>query len=339
MINFREVYISKCGGSLTERYTLCVKAMGKRTKTSTFGASKRENHDSSFFYESKLYSEVPVAPTYRPSNQGNQLPEHLVNTIVQADARDLSFIPDETLHLVVTSPPYNTRKEYDKNLSLSEYLSLIRDVFSEIYPKLVDGGRVAINIANIGRKPYIPLTDYVSQIMSDIGYFQRGEIIWDKGASAGSSTAWGSWLSASNPTLRDVHEYILVFSKGTMKRSKKNRTTTISRNEFMEFTKSVWSFPTTSAKRIGHPAPFPIELPYRLIQLYSFKEDVIFDPFMGSGTTAIAALHTERTFVGVEINQKYIDLAMERIEASKLKLKYPRLTSESSKNNELNIAS
>ncbi|RMG34082.1 MAG: site-specific DNA-methyltransferase [Methanobacteriota archaeon] len=312
--------------------------MKKRTKTSSFGASKRENHDSSIFYESAMYREIRQAPNYSPKGEENELPSHLKNTIVQADARDLSFIPDNCLHLVVTSPPYNAKKDYDMDLSLTEYLELIRDVFEEIYPKLVDGGRVAINIANVGRKPYIPISDYVSQILSDIGYLQRGEIIWDKGASAGSSTAWGSWKSPSNPTLRDVHEYILVFSKGTMKRAKKDKTSTISREEFMEFTKSIWNFPTTSAKRIGHPAPFPIELPYRLIQLYSFKEDVVFDPFMGSGTTAIAALHTKRTFLGTELEQKYVELAMERVEAAKIKEKYSHILSRHA-NSDITLAS
>ncbi len=302
--------------------------MKKGTKTSSFGATKRENHDSSEFYGSRMYQEIEEASSHTPTLSDNPLPKHLRNMIIQADARDMSFIPDRSLHLLVTSPPYNSMKEYDQNLSLTEYLKLIRDVFEQVYPKMAEGGRIAINIANLGRKPYIPLTDYVSQILMDIGYIQRGEIIWDKGASAGSSTAWGSWMSPSNPTLRDVHEYILVFSKGTLKRRKKNKIATISREEFMEFTKSIWSFPTVSAKKIGHPAPFPVELPYRLIQLYSFEGDVIFDPFMGSGTTAIAALKTRRAYLGLEVNQHYIDLANERIEAYKLKQKFPKLLSD-----------
>ena len=125
--------------------------------------------------------------------------------------------------------------------------------------------------------------------MEKIGFLMRGEIIWDKSASAGSSCAWGSFKSASNPCLRDIHEYILVFSKGDYKlpRSKserENRIDTIENKEFVEFTKSIWRFPTVSAKRIGHPAPFPVELPRRLIELYSFKGDIILDPFMGSGS-------------------------------------------------------
>ena len=141
----------------------------------------------------------------------------------------------------------------------------------------------------------------------------RGEIIWDKSSSAGSSTAWGSWQSASNPTLRDIHEYIMIFSKDSFSRTRKDKEDTISKEEFLKFTKSIWDFPTVSAKKIGHPSPFPEELPRRLIHLYTFKKDIILDPFMGSGQTGIAAIKSSRCFVGYDINKIYCDLAMKRI--------------------------
>jgi site-specific DNA-methyltransferase (adenine-specific) len=142
----------------------------------------------------------------------------------------------------------------------------------------------------------------------------RGEIIWDKGSSAAASTAWGSWCSPSNPTLRDVHEYIMTFSKDTFGRRKpKGRNITITREEFLAWTKSVWSFPAESATKIGHPAPFPVELPLRLVKLYTFEGEVILDPFMGSGTTAIAALQTNRYYVGYDIEADYVELAEKRI--------------------------
>ena len=153
--------------------------------------------------------------------------------------------------------------------------------------------------------------------MLDIGFNMRGEIIWNKASSASPSTAWGSWMSASNPILRDIHEYILIFSKGDYKRERSKvemeiKKDTISREEFMEWTKSIWTFNAESAKRIGHPAPFPVDLPYRLIQLYSFTSDVILDPFIGSGTTAIASLKSSRNFIGFEINQEYINIVENR---------------------------
>jgi site-specific DNA-methyltransferase (adenine-specific) len=142
----------------------------------------------------------------------------------------------------------------------------------------------------------------------------RGEIIWHKGAGAGVSMAWGSWQSATNPVLRDTHEYILVFSKGSFSRKRSDgREDTITRDQFMEWTKSVWTMSPESAKKVGHPAPFPVELPYRLIQLYTFKGDVVLDPFMGSGSTAIAALKAERKYVGYDVDAGYIRLAEERI--------------------------
>jgi site-specific DNA-methyltransferase (adenine-specific) len=151
-------------------------------------------------------------------------------------------------------------------------------------------------------------------MMIGIGFNMRGEIIWNKAASASPSTAWGSWQSAANPTLRDIHEYILVFSKGEYRREKGEKENSITKEQFMEWTKSIWTMNAESARRIGHPAPFPEELPHRLIQLYSFKGDIILDPFMGSGTTAISALKTDRKFVGYDTSKEYIDLAEKRIE-------------------------
>ncbi|MGI6165629.1 MAG: DNA-methyltransferase, partial [Limnochordia bacterium] len=229
------------------------------------------------------------------------------------DSRQMDEIPDDSIHLMVTSPPYNVGKEYDEDLSLEEYRELLRDVFAETYRKLVPGGRACVNVANIGRKPYMPLHSFIIADMLDIGYLMRGEIIWDKDASSGTSCAWGSWKSASNPTLRDVHEYILVFSKAQYNRIKEHREDTIDRDQFLEYTKSIWRFPTVSARHIGHPAPFPVELPARLIQLYTFAGDVVLDPFCGSGQTCIAAIAAGRHYIGYDIEPEYIKLAEGRI--------------------------
>ena len=287
----------------------------KGTKTSSFGTKGRVAHDSSKFYNSKLYKEI------KNNNSDiivNEFPNKLLNTIIASSCENMKDIPNNSLHLMITSPPYNVSKEYDNDLSLNEYLNLLKNCFAETYRILVDGGRACINIANIGRKPYIPLSDYVSKIMIEIGFNMRGEIIWNKSAGAGISTAWGSFQSASNPILRDVHEYILIFSKGNYKRErdkeeKELRKDNITKEEFIEWTKSVWTMNTESAKRIGHPAPFPEELPNRLIKLFSFTNDIVIDPFMGSGTTAIAAIKNKRNFVGYEINEEYINLANNRI--------------------------
>lgn len=292
-----------------------LKLIMKGTKTSSFGTKGRVAHDSSKFYNSKLYKEI------KNNNSDiivNEFPNELLNTIIASSCENMKDIPNNSLHLMITSPPYNVSKEYDNDLSLEEYLSLLKNCFTETYRVLVDGGRACINIANIGRKPYIPLSDYVSKIMIEIGFNMRGEIIWNKSAGAGISTAWGSFQSASNPILRDVHEYILIFSKGNYKRErdkeeKELRKDNITKEEFIEWTKSVWTMNPESTKRIGHPAPFPEELPNRLIKLFSFTNDIVLDPFMGSGTTAIASIKNSRNFVGYEINEEYINLANNRI--------------------------
>ena len=282
------------------------------TQTSSFGTRGRINHNSEKFYNSKLYKELEKKVV--SITVDNPFPTEYINKIICSSSEKMSELPNNCVDLMITSPPYNVTKEYDEDLSLKEYLQLLENVFSETYRVLVNGGRACINVANLGRKPYIPLSDYISQMMTRIGFNMRGEIIWNKAASASPSTAWGSWQSASNPILRDIHEYILVFSKGEYKKERKNKENTISKENFMEWTKSIWTMNAESAKRIGHPAPFPEELPYRLIQLYSFKDDVILDPFMGSGTTAVSSVKSNRKFVGYELNSEYVQLANNRLE-------------------------
>lgn len=221
-------------------------------------------------------------------------------------------MPDNFVDIVVTSPPYNVGKEYEEQVSLEEWKTQMRATFSQTMRVLVHGGRICINVANTGRNPYNPLHSFLISIMLDLGFFMRGEIVWDKGPSVGPSTAWGSWLSAANPVIRDTHEYILVFHKGQPKKPKSG-TDTISRSEFLASTKSIWSIETESAKRIGHPCPFPVKLPERLIDTFSFEGNLVYDPFMGSGTTAIAAIKLKRNWIGSEINARYCDLADQRI--------------------------
>ena len=284
----------------------------KGTETSEYGTPGRINHDSSKFYSGRLYENMPQEKKVRYHE--NEVPEENLDRIFCKSSEKMEELPDESVHLMVTSPPYNVGKEYDEDLTLQEYLDFLNRVWKETYRVLVPGGRACINVANLGRKPYIPLNSFITRNMLELGFLMRGEIIWDKGASASPSTAWGSWQSAKNPVLRDVHEYIMVFSKDTFSRgSLKSSESTISKEEFLEFTKSVWSFPAVSARKVGHPAPFPVELPYRCIQLYTFKGDVVLDPFMGSGQTAIAAIKTGRHYVGYDVSEEYVESAQKRI--------------------------
>lgn len=283
------------------------------TKTSSFGTPGRINHDSTKFYNSRLYESLNQEKN-NVQYVENSIDEKYINKIFCKSSEVMNELPDNSVHLMVTSPPYNVGKDYDENLSLKEYRALLKSVFKETYRVLVPGGRACINIANLGRKPYIPLHSFIIEDMHDIGFLMRGEILWDKASSASPSTAWGTWLKANNPVLRDVHEYILIFCKDTFTRKNPHkRKSTISKEEFLEFTKSVWQFDAERASKVGHPAPFPVELPYRTIQLYTFEGDVVLDPFVGAGTTCIAALKTNRKYVAYDIDKKYCDLAEQRI--------------------------
>ncbi|MBI2165696.1 MAG: site-specific DNA-methyltransferase [Chloroflexi bacterium] len=284
----------------------------KGTKTSSFGSPGRFGHDSTRFYASRLYAGLPQER--RVPYQENPLPPEAANRILCKSSERMEELPDRSVHLMVTSPPYNVGKEYDEDLTLDEYRAFLKRVMAEVHRVLVPGGRACLNIANLGRRPYLPLHAFVIQDMLELGFLMRGEVLWDKGGSASRSTAWGSWQSPANPTLRDTHEYILVFSKETSTRPRiEGRQPTISRDEFLEFTKSVWSFPAEPASKVGHPAPFPVELPYRCIQLYTYSGEVVLDPFMGSGSTALAALRVGRSYVGYEIDPAYCELASRRL--------------------------
>lgn len=281
------------------------------TETSDFGIPARISHNAKKFYGSRLYKGVALEKNAR---QGEiPLPEACRNTIFCKSSEKMDDLPDHSIHLMVTSPPYNASKQYDEDLTLEEYRAFLKRIWQETYRVLAPGGRACINIANLGRRPYLPLHQMMIEDMLAIGFLMRGEIIWNKAASASTSTAWGSWKSASNPVLRDVHEYILIFCKDSFTRKKGERENSIGKEEFLEWTKSVWTFPAVSARKIGHPAPFPEELPHRLIQLYTFKSDIVLDPFAGSGSTCLAAARDGRHYVGYEINAEYVELAKRRI--------------------------
>jgi site-specific DNA-methyltransferase (adenine-specific) len=235
------------------------------------------------------------------------------NQILIKSSETMLDLPSNSVALMVTSPPYHVGKEYDSDLSYDEFLDMLGRVFTETYRVLEPGGRAVINVANLGRRPYLPLSHHVTQMMIDIGFLMRGEIIWQKAKGAGGNCAWGSWRSPSNPTFRDLHEYVLCFSKGRFERVNRPGRATIDRDAFMRDTLSIWDIPPESAKRVNHPAPFPVELPRRLIDLYTFENDLVLDPFMGSGSTGVAARELGRDYVGYEINADYAAAATERI--------------------------
>lgn len=316
-------------------------------------------------------------------------------------------VADGSVQLVVTSPPYNVGKAYathNDSLPLDEYLAFLNQVWRECYRVLAPGGRLCINVASTDRKPYLPLNALITaellRMAGDEGIFwqMRGEIIWDKGSSAGVSTAWGSFASSTDPVLRDVHEYIMVFSKEQFRLADGGKTG-ISGGQFVDWTRSIWRpeeagdrssvigdrwsvksesavqqsgeaaggavasrsldalqrklagklkearkrgkddewiaeslaraawqyvsdpgegiWSMTTESGVAHPAPFPVELPRRLILLYTQPGDLVLDPFMGAGATAVAAVQTGRHFAGYDVSEEYCALARKRVEASR----------------------
>lgn len=293
------------------------------TRTSSFGTPKREAHDSSAFYARKLYQSdlsslhrmlIEVCDYSAKRSIPYQPISEWADRIYCHTAEDMSHIPDESVALAFTSPPYNSGKDYDENLNIDDYFKLMCRVGSEVYRVLKPGGRYVINIANLGRKPYIPMHAYFYFTHIGLGFLPAGEIIWQKGRGANNSCAWGSWLSAKAPRLRDLHEYLLVFVKEQFSRADKGDSD-ISREEFMNSTLSVWEIAPESAKKIGHPAPFPEELASRVIKLYSYVGDVVLDPFAGSGTTCVAAKRHNRHYVGYEIMPEYCALCEQRLKS------------------------
>jgi site-specific DNA-methyltransferase (adenine-specific) len=294
------------------------------TSTSAFGVGRREAHDSSPFY-------ARFTPPLLSDDDRVHAPS-CVDRLWTGDARHMDRhgdVADGSVALVVTSPPYFAGKEYEAALGVGHvpadyhaYLGMLDAVFAQCFAKLEPGGRIAVNVANLGRKPYRSLSRDVIDLLEGQGYLLRGEIIWQKSHAAGGSCAWGTYQRPGNPVLRDVSERIVVASKGRFDRAVPPGRRqaeglpsegTISMDEFVDATTDIWDIPTESATRVGHPAPFPVELPRRLIELYTYRGDLVLDPFMGSGSTAVAAIRTERHYVGFDTDEAYVALAERRV--------------------------
>ncbi len=295
----------------------------RRTSTSNFGVGRRESHDAAGFYDR-------FRPPELSSDDRVPAPQPIPEPFVCGDARSMEQVNDGSVALVVTSPPYFAGKQYEAELerdgipgSYLEYLDLLTEVFAECVRKLEPGGRLAVNVANLGRKPYRSLSaDVVRILVHDLGLLLRGELIWQKGEGASGSCAWGSFRSAANPVLRDITERVVIASKGRFDRARSPvqraaeglpHRSGVTTDDFMALTLDLWSIPPESARRVGHPAPFPVELPERLIELYTFADDLVLDPFMGSGSAMVAAAGLGRRYVGYDLDPDYVDIARRRV--------------------------
>lgn len=301
----------------------------RSTSTSAFGVSKRESHDAHGFYRRFTPPDL--------SSESEVADHRAIDKLMVGDARRMDEVPDSSVALVVTSPPYFAGKEYEESLGEAgvpatylEYLDLLREVFAQCVGKLEPGGRIAVNVANLGRRPYRSLSaDVVSILQDDLRLLLRGEIIWVKQRGSSGSCAWGSFQRPANPVLRDLTERVIVASKGRFDRAIPVKVragrdlpseSSMTRDDFMENTLDVWEIPAESATGVGHPAPFPIELPARLIELYTYRGDLVLDPFAGSGTTAVAAVRAGRHFAGYDLDESYIKVAETRVEDERRRL-------------------
>ena len=293
------------------------------TSTSNFGVGKRESHDATGFYDRFRPPDVSTDSTVLP-------PKPIAEPFVVGDSRFMTTIEDGSVALVVTSPPYFAGKQYEEELeregvpaSYLEYLTMLTEVFAECVRKLEPGGRICVNVANLGRKPYRSLSADVIRILEhDLGLLLRGELIWQKGEGATGSCAWGSFRSASNPVLRDITERVIIASKGRFDRARtvKQRAkeglpseNTLATEDFMAMTLDLWSIPPESARRVGHPAPFPVALPEQLIRLYTYVDDLVLDPFVGSGSALVAAALLGRRYVGYDLDPAYVAISKQRV--------------------------
>ncbi len=296
----------------------------RRTSTSNFGVGRREGHDASQFYA--RFRDPDIV-----DDDSMALAPDFADGCIEGDVRKRDDLPDGSVALVVTSPPYFAGKEYEEALgkgeipaSYAHYLDMLREVFAVCVRKLEPGGRVAVNVANLGRKPYRSLSaDVIGILQDDLGLLLRGEIIWQKGEGAAGNCAWGSYKSAANPVLRDITERVIIASKGRFDRAKSTQQraaeglpyeNSLTSDEFMSATLDVWHIEPESARRVNHPAPFPVQLPERIIHLYTFANDVVLDPFMGSGSTLVAAVRTGRRGVGYDTDASYVGIAHQRVQ-------------------------
>lgn len=237
-------------------------------------------------------------------------------TLIQGDVLTTTLVNENSVDLVVTSPPYNVDIQYNSHkddVSYAEYLEFSEKWMARCFDWLKDDGRFCLNIPldkNKGGQQSVGAD--LTTIAKRIGFQYHSTIIWNEG-NISRRTAWGSWMSASAPYVIAPVELIVVLYKKNWKKLSGSKVSDVGRQEFMDWTNGMWTFNGESKKKIGHPAPFPIELPRRCVKLFSYVDDVVLDPFCGSGTTLIAAVSNNRKGVGIDVDKKYCSLAQKRI--------------------------
>lgn len=257
----------------------------------------------------RLAGSSPVQTWLEPRIIGGQ-------TVIHGDVVTSQFVFDGSVDLIVTSPPYNVDIEYGAHadgIDYPTYLEWTEDWLRRCFDWLKPDGRMCLNIPlDKNKNGHQSVGADITTIAKAIGYGYQSTIVWNEG-NISRRTAWGSWLSASAPYVIAPVELIVLLYKSSWKKSRRGETK-IEPREFKEWTSGVWTFNGEKKSRIGHPAPFPLELPTRCIKLFSYVGDLVLDPFMGSGTTLVAAERTNRSGIGIDIDPTYVDLATRRLE-------------------------
>ena len=253
-------------------------------------------------------------------NNNNLFPKTLTNKIICADSLvQLKKIPDNSVDLIFTSPPYNFGMNYtkiDDSSDWDNYFEQLFKIFEECIRVLKYSGRIVINIMPAFGN-YVPTHHFISNFFVSKKMIWKGEIIWEKNNYNCNYTTWGSWKSPSSPYLKYTWEFLEIFCKGDLKKVGKKTDIDIDENSFKEWVTAKWVIPPeTQMKKYGHPAMFPEELAYRVLKLFSYKNDVVLDPFCGTGTTCLVAKKTNRFYLGIDISENYCKIAKDRLHES-----------------------
>ncbi len=256
------------------------------------------------------------------STSNNALPAKYVNQILCGDSEIiLKELPESCIDLIFTSPPYNFGLDYDTTkdgINWEKYFAKLFAIFTECIRVLKFGGRIVVNVQPLF-SDYIPSHHLVSKFFMEQNLIWKGEILWEKHNYNCKYTAWGSWKSPSNPYLKYTWEFLEVFAKGTLKKEGKRKNIDIKADEFKKWVVARWSIsPERKMEQYCHPAMFPEELAYRVIKLFSYKNDVVMDPFNGVGTTTVVAWKTGRRYLGIDISPDYCETSRRRLQESKI---------------------
>ena len=250
-----------------------------------------------------------------------------LNKIIVGDAESvLSKIPSSSIDIILTSPPYNFGHSYandptEDTIEWNKYFKKLFNIWKECFRILKPGGRIAVNVQPLF-SDYIPTHHLISNQLIKIGFLWKAEVLWEKNNYNAKYTAWGSWKSPSMPYLKYTWEFIEIFDKETHKKTGKKEYIDITGEEFKEWVYARWRFtPETRMKKFGHPAMFPEELPERILKLFSYKGDIVLDPFNGAGTTTVVAWRLRRRFIGIDISKEYCDIAFKRIKKEAMQKK------------------